>query len=579
MTAISRRRAALDAIELVRNGACPDDVETEIVDFKEEAGTVSKNGRQAIPTHHDPAAEQIANEVACMSNSDSGGVLVIGVNDKTSGSAAFVGTYLDTIWLRSRIFALTQPNLSVDVIEELVVENQRIYIINVPPGLQETWSGGKLRSRFGKECKELSGDRARVFLENRRNYDWSAQPSGWHFSAAHADALTSMRNHYSASHDRAPVGDLALATRLGLVVGEGGDPELNNAGALMLCQFEPTTDLLDIIVTDVEGTPSRSRLLEKAPLLTVFDRAWDLLEKEFPSRSLFVGPQRREVRALPDFAIREALVNALVHRDYRLQHSNIVVTLVGNPAKSMKILSPGGFPPDVSGDRLLSVPSRPRNPILAKAFWTLGLAEHEGIGIATMYRTMIRDGHEEPRIFEDSGDVICLLTGGAADAKVRGFFDGLAAKNKELGEDVRAHIAIYELVRSTPLRPEHLASAAQCSILEAREVMMQLQVVGILDRMANRSWSFELTEASRDQLSDRILYRTPKPIEKQWALIEAFLENNDEIGKQEAAQVLKVQPDRAASILSQFFNKYERLVPVKNARGRGVRYRLATVEH
>jgi hypothetical protein len=178
MDAHSRRQGALDAIANVVAGATAGDAETEVVDFKQEAGTIMRGGqRVAIGTEHEPAAQALAAEVACMAMSEAGGVIVVGVNDKAAGPEAFVGSYLDLGWLRRRVYALTQPNFSIDIPEELTVEGKRLYLINVAPALGEIRSGGKLRTRFGTDCVELDGDRARKFLEQRRNYDWSAEPS------------------------------------------------------------------------------------------------------------------------------------------------------------------------------------------------------------------------------------------------------------------------------------------------------------------------------------------------------------------------------------------------------------------
>jgi hypothetical protein len=88
---ISRRQAALNAIAAVAAGVVAGDVETEVLDFKEEARTVVAGGRRAaIGAQHEPAAQALAAEVACMAMSERGGAIVVGVNDCAAGSAAFV---------------------------------------------------------------------------------------------------------------------------------------------------------------------------------------------------------------------------------------------------------------------------------------------------------------------------------------------------------------------------------------------------------------------------------------------------------------------------------------------------------
>jgi ATP-dependent DNA helicase RecG len=227
MDAHSRREAALQAIAAVAAGAKAAEVESEIVDFKEEAGTVGAGGgRGAIDAQHEPAAQALAAEVACMAMSEHGGAIVVGVDDKAAGTPAFVGSYLDLEWLRRRIYALTQPHFSIDLLEEIIEHGKRLYLINVAPALSEIRSGGKLRARFGTNCVELDGDRAREFLEQWRNYDWSAEASSERLSTCDRGALESAHAHYLAAQGRPAGSDAELLRRLGVAIDNEADPQL-----------------------------------------------------------------------------------------------------------------------------------------------------------------------------------------------------------------------------------------------------------------------------------------------------------------------------------------------------------------
>ena len=71
--------AALDAIAKVVADATAGHAETEIVDFKQEAGTIVRGGRRvAVGTQHESAAQALAAQVACMAMSEHAGVLVGG---------------------------------------------------------------------------------------------------------------------------------------------------------------------------------------------------------------------------------------------------------------------------------------------------------------------------------------------------------------------------------------------------------------------------------------------------------------------------------------------------------------------
>ena len=455
------------------------------------------------------------------------------------------------------------------------MQGKRIYLINVAPALEEIRCDGKLRARFADGCRELSGDQARVLLEQRRHYDWSAEPAGLRLSAVDPRALELGRRFYAEARGRGAASDRALVTQLGLLAGDGqaSDPELNRAGILLLAAFEPDVQQLDVLVTTVEGARSRSRLERSAPLLVAFQDAWKLLDAEFPPETVVVGVQRRAVRAIPEAALREALVNALMHRDYRHPRGRIVVHVLGQPAATLKVRSPGGFPPGVRQERLLTTPSTPRNPVLAHAMHVLGLAEREGIGIDTMYLQMLRDGHPAPEIVEEAGDVVCVLNGGRVGRDVRAFFDQLAEAGPELGNNVRAYLAITALRQATPLRVDTLAEQAQCTRDEALQTLEQLRAAGAVESLVHRGSSYRLTPRARDQLRTRLRYGTSRPLDAHWDMIRAYLDTVPEIGRDDVVALLGITPVQASRILSQLFRDRGVIEPVSNVRGRGVRYR------
>jgi len=478
--------------------------------------------------------------------------------------------------LRRRIHALTQPNLALDLFEERSAAGARIYLINVQPALEEVRVGGKLRARHGTDCIELSGDRAREFLERRRRFDWSAEPSGMTLSQADPDALQRAHELYRAARGRRAGSDLDLVGKLGVDLDDSNDPVLNRAGALLLCRYEPAVEQLDLRVVRIEGARSTVRRILMAPLVRAFDEAWAVIDNAFVEDSIVVGATRRSIRAIPEEALREALVNAIMHRDYRMPRTPIVALSIGDPAITLKVTSPGDFPPGVDGARLLAARSEARNRVLADAMRLLGYAEREGNGIPTMFRVLLRDGHPEPEIYSEGGDIVCRLPGGQLDPHVRRFFDQLYAHDQDLEEDVRAHIAVIELLSRTPLRVERLSEKAQCSTGEAFETLTTLAADGVVERLLDGSRSFRLTPSARESLQSRIRYSRRQSIDRAWDLIRAYLDIESTIGRSEAARLLGVSDVQASRTLSTLYNGRNVLKPVGSARGRGVRYELAT---
>jgi ATP-dependent DNA helicase RecG len=225
------------------------------------------------------------------------------------------------------------------------------------------------------------------------SYDWSAEPSGRRFRDASRAALASAREKYRAARGNAPESDLELCRRMNVLV-PGTDPdgpELNRAGALLLTAFEPDVEQVVLMVTAAEGVPSSGSARGPAPLLEFFDEAWALITGDaFPGRTAVIGAVRHLLRPIPDLALREALVNAMMHRDYRLPRRAITVHAIAGD--TFKVRSPGALVAGVRADRLITAPSVARNPALAQAFRSLGLAEREGVGIDTMYAQMLRAG-------------------------------------------------------------------------------------------------------------------------------------------------------------------------------------------
>ena len=96
----------------------------------------------------------------------------------------------------------------------------------------------------------------------------------------------------------------------------------------------------------------------------------------------FKGLERIEKQDYPEGALREALLNALVHRDYSFSGSVIINV---NDAK-MEFISIGGLLPGLSIDDIRIGISQPRNKNLAEMFHRLHLIESYGTGIRKIYK-------------------------------------------------------------------------------------------------------------------------------------------------------------------------------------------------
>jgi ATP-dependent DNA helicase RecG len=168
---------------------------------------------------------------------------------------------------------------------------------------------------------------------------------------------------------------------------------------LALRRFYPALRVDYIRVPGTEWVPDADRRYEsievREPMLVAFRRVYNAIIDDLPkSFSLEPGsPERKDRLVLPESTVREVLVNALTHRDYRVACAVQVIRYQDR----IEIRNPGYSLVD---DDLLGEPgSVPRNPRIADVFREMHLAENKGTGIAAVRRAM-RTAALTPPIFE-----------------------------------------------------------------------------------------------------------------------------------------------------------------------------------
>lgn len=116
------------------------------------------------------------------------------------------------------------------------------------------------------------------------------------------------------------------------------------------------------------------------------------------------GLFRQDIPTFNEFVIREAILNAVSHRDYRLPGS---VFIRQYPSR-MEVVSPGGFPPGITIENILWRQS-PKNRRIAEVFAKCGLVERSGQGANRMFEECIKESKPVPD-FNDTDDYQVSLT-------------------------------------------------------------------------------------------------------------------------------------------------------------------------
>ena len=175
--------------------------------------------------------------------------------------------------------------------------------------------------------------------------------------------------------------------------------KINNAGALMFAskveKFVPHAESIFASFKGTDKTNIYDRNDVKDDLLIQFGEAVAFFKKHLNVRSEIRGFDRFDIYEIPLDALREAVVNAIVHRDYAIKGTSIYVRIYDD---RVEIENPGGLPDGIT-KRDFGKSSVRRNPIIVDLFHRMGKVERMGSGIERMRELMRDAGLKEP-VFE-----------------------------------------------------------------------------------------------------------------------------------------------------------------------------------
>ena len=175
--------------------------------------------------------------------------------------------------------------------------------------------------------------------------------------------------------------------------------KINNAGALMFASnIERFIPYSEIILLAFKGKDKRNiydRKDVREDLLTQLNEAVTFVKKHLNVRSEIREINRHDIYEIPLDALREALVNALVHRDYSMSGTSIYVEIYDD---RVVIVNPGGLPSGITKANFGKESIR-RNLIIADLFHRMGKVERIGSGINKM-RNLMREANLKKPVFE-----------------------------------------------------------------------------------------------------------------------------------------------------------------------------------
>ena len=183
------------------------------------------------------------------------------------------------------------------------------------------------------------------------------------------------------------------------------DAELTRGGKLTLAclvllgKKEKIGELLPQaeIIYEWRSTPEQIhhdfRASWRAPYFLVYDEIWQTIHARNLRTPYQEGFIQQEVLAFDEKSCREAVNNAIAHRDYSISGRSVFI--YASP-ESFAVVSPGGFPEHITPENILKAAPHWRNRLIAEAFERTKLVEKSGQGMDVIFDATIRHGKGLP---------------------------------------------------------------------------------------------------------------------------------------------------------------------------------------
>ncbi len=328
--------------------------------------------------------DDIYKEVIAFANTD-GGVIYIGVDDQ--GNVTGIENVDETYTrLTNGIRDAIQPDVTMFV--RYILQDNKVIRIEVGEGSYKPYylKGKGLKPngvyvRQGATSVQASPEQIRQMIKD-----------------SDGDVFEDMRSlHQELTFDEAEAAfkrykvELTEDKFIALGLRNIHDDQYTNLALILSDQCQHTTKIA--VFGDTENIIFKDAKEFGGSIFKQLDDSYAYLALCNRTAATFKGLERIEKSDYPEEAIREGLLNALVHRDY--SYSGSIIINVND--ECMEFISIGGLLPGLSAEDIRSGISQPRNRKLAEIFHRLRLIESYGTGIRKIY-ALYKDCPVQPRI-------------------------------------------------------------------------------------------------------------------------------------------------------------------------------------
>ncbi|KFF31926.1 ATPase [Pseudomonas aeruginosa VRFPA01] len=519
---------------------------------------------------------ELIEALVCLANAE-GGELWLGVEDDGTPTGLHAEHHL-LAGLAGLVAARTSPSLSVRA-EAVEVDGVTVACIHVPKAHGEvaTTSGVYLRRRLKHdgtpECVAMLPHERASRASSFGLIDVSAQPVGG-ATLADLDPLERERlrqavQQYGGDRVLLELDDEALDGALMLTARQPDGTRVPTLTGLLLVgretslrQLVPTHELAFQVLAQ---QAVRFNEFRRFPLL----KALDWLETNFrpynPEDELQVGLFRVPVPKVDMGAFREAVANALIHRDYH----RLGAVHVRLEDEALVVSNPGGLVDGVTLANLLVTEPRPRNPTLADAMKRIGVVERSGRGVDKIFRGMLKFGRPAPDYsYTTAQSVVLRLPTAEADLEFRRLVvEHERTTNAELPID--SLIALAALRESKRVTADELAVQIQRDTTSAKRTLEALTEAGLVEAHGStRSRSYTLSASLYQAVGDKAAYTRQAgfaPIQHE-QMVLSYARQHGSIRRAEVMELCRLSAEQAKELLTKLRNE-NRLILQGEKRG------------
>lgn len=351
----------------------------------------------------DVRPDSIAREITAFANT-LGGTLLIGVED--NGVISGIKTNSLNEWLANISRNNIIPAITIDI-DHLLIDNKIVCMVTVPKGKDKPYQtlDGKYWLRIGSTNRTATKEELSRLFQQAGLVHFDTAP----VTDTGVEGIDlRLVDHYYQTYYETDFLNLSAEEQLNLlnnadILTELEGKQVITVGGLLMFGKYPQRRLphSSIMFAVFKGDSITDDLIDKKEILgtlpELIDKTVALLQLFLPSPSIIEGTQRTETTLIPIKVLREAMVNAVVHRDYSLSQRKIQVHIFSD---RIEITSPGKLANTLTLAKIRYGNSAPRNIFLVKFLDNLRYFDGLGRGIPMMLKLM------QDRIqFEEIGEL------------------------------------------------------------------------------------------------------------------------------------------------------------------------------